>query len=80
MQNAKNKKNVVITTPKTLSASAKTTIAMTTDAVDFDFEIELEVLTAHHMDSRIPKPDYGNLILPNELLLYIYTLFFKTNE
>ena len=43
MQNAKNKKNVVITTPKTLSASAKTTTAMTTDVVDF--EIELEVLT-----------------------------------
>ena len=44
MQNAKNKKNVVITTPKTLSASAKTTTAMATDVVDFDFEIELEVL------------------------------------
>ena len=55
MQNAKNKKNVVITTPKTLSASAKTTTAMATDVVDFDFEIELEVLTAHQMDSRISK-------------------------
>ena len=41
MQNAKNKKNVVITTPKTLPASAKTTTAMATDVVDFDFEIEL---------------------------------------
>ena len=60
MQNAKNKKNVVITTPKTLSASAKTTTAMTTDAVDFGFEIELEVLTAHHMDSRIPKSQIAN--------------------
>ena len=58
MQNAKNKKNVVITTPKTLSASAKTTIAMSTDAVDFDFEIELEVLTAQHMDSRIPDREF----------------------
>ena len=51
---------VVITTPKTLSASAKTTIAMSTDAVDFDFEIELEVLTAQHMDSRIPKSQIAN--------------------
>ena len=45
MQNAKNKKDVVITTPKTLSALAKTTTAMATDVVDFDFEIEIEVLT-----------------------------------
>ena len=60
MQNAKNKKNVVITTPKTLSASAKTTTAMATDVVDFDFEIELEVLTAHQMDSRIPKSQIAN--------------------
>ena len=64
MQNAKNKKNVVITTPKTLSPLAKTTTAMVTDVVDFDFEIELEleleVLTAHHMDSRISKSQIAN--------------------
>ena len=44
MQNAKNKKDVVITTPKTLSALAKTTTAMATDVVDFDFENELTTL------------------------------------
>ena len=33
---------------------------MATDVVDFDFEIELEVLTAHHMDSRIPKSQIAN--------------------
>ena len=58
MQNAKTEKNVVVTTPS--AQSAKTTTAMATDVVDFDFEIELEVLTAHQMDSRIPKSQIAN--------------------
>ena len=69
MQNAKNKKNVVITTPKTLSASAKTTTAMATDVVDFDFEIELEVLTAHQMDSRIPTLRIFTKFSTNQIVL-----------
>ena len=57
MQNAKTEKNVVVTTPS--AQSAKTTTATpTTDVVDF--EIELEVLTAHHMDSRIPNSQIAN--------------------
>ena len=45
VQNAKIKKNVVITTPTTLSSSAKTTIAIhTIVVVDFDFELVVQKL------------------------------------